>query len=307
MARGRHYSLIASALTAALVLLVGFAATEIVSGFVAVMLTTVVGAFAAFHWLFPQSRFVAIAFVNLIAVYACLFVFFVAANFTQVDQIVLLTGFTLPILAFLAGAVWRHREIGAIVASEDLREERNPARVLRWLVPVFAIGALTFLVPGRPWGPIGYDAAFLIAMGGISAIATILSRDVSAFLLDAGLLFEEFFQRITRLLVPAFAFLTFYSLLVIVFGAIYRIVDHLAPEYLFRVNGTAQKISFPEALYFSIVTLSTVGYGDIVPAANLTRIVVAVQIVCGIVLLLFGFSEIIAYTRDRHRGSHSGE
>jgi voltage-gated potassium channel len=45
-----------------------------------------------------------------------------------------------------------------------------------------------------------------------------------------------------------------------------------------------------------------VGYGDIVPAANPVRILVAIEIVCGIVLLLFGLNEIISYSREnRHQ------
>lgn len=282
-----------------MILLVGLAASDVGGGVVIVLLATVGGAVAAFYSLFPRSHFVAIAFANLIAVYACIFIFFIDADFTHVDKAVMSAGFVLPIMAVLLGAAWHQREIGNLIASERLRGGRNLIHVLGWLAPVFAIGVLSFVASSRDFRPVGYDAVFLAAMGGISAIVAVVSRNVSTFLLDAGLLFEEFFERVTRLLVPAFAFLTFYSLLVIVFGAAYRIADHFSADYLFRVEGAAQKISVPEALYSSIVTLSTVGYGDIVPLASVARLIVALQIVCGILLLLFGFSEIIAYTRDR--------
>jgi len=299
MKRADRNWMVAISFTAALVLLIGFALTGVVNGFVAEMLVTVVGAGGTFSWLFPKSRYVMIAFANLTAVYAGIFIFFVEANFAQTDNAVLLVGFILPILGFLLAIARRRREIDTIVGTRHLRDAGNFGRVLWWLIPVFAIGALTFLTHDRDWGPLAYDAAFLAAMSAISAIVVLVSREVSIFLLDTGLLFEEFFRRMERLAVPAFAFFTFYSFLVIVFGAIYRILDHLAPVALFRVNGVEQKISFADSLYFSIVTLSTLGYGDIVPAVNLSRVVVALQIVCGILLLLFGFSEIIAYTRDR--------
>jgi voltage-gated potassium channel len=47
----------------------------------------------------------------------------------------------------------------------------------------------------------------------------VVSRSVAIFRVDAGLLFEEFFERMSRLAIPAFAFLTFYSLRVIVFAS----------------------------------------------------------------------------------------
>jgi len=47
------------------------------------------------------------------------------------------------------------------------------------------------------------------------------------------------------------------------------------------------------------VTPSTVGYGDIVPLTSVARLIAALQIVCGTLVLSFGFSEIAAYARDR--------
>lgn len=305
MARYERQSPTAIVFSLILIFLISVAVVDIINGLVAVMLVSMAAAVGAFYALFPGSGFVAIAFANFIAVYACIFVFFTEANFIRADIAVVLLGFVLPIFAFLLGA-WRRRgAIRAIVTADHLRGEGQFGHALLWLAPVFGIGAFSFLVPAYQLGPVASDVAFLVAMTCISVIVLFVSSDVSTFLLDTGLLFEEFFGRITRLVIPAFAFLTFYSLLVIVFGAIYRILDHISPDMLFRINGALHKISFPEALYFSIVTLSTVGYGDILPASNIIRIVVAVQIVCGVLLLLFGFSEIIAYTRDRRGGRGS--
>ncbi|MDR7084190.1 hypothetical protein J2X01_003498 [Arthrobacter ginsengisoli] len=50
-------------------------------------------------------------------------------------------------------------------------------------------------------------------------------------------------------------------------------------------DGVAQHGDFSEALYVSMVTLSTVGYGDIVPAQPLLRLVAAAQAVAGFGLL----------------------
>jgi voltage-gated potassium channel len=142
------------------------------------------------------------------------------------------------------------------------------------------------------------------AMAAISIIVIAVCRDVSTFLIDTSLLFDQFFTRMARLIVPAVAFLTFYSMLVIVFASIYRVIDVYSTVPQFLINGRPRVITFSESLYFSITTLSTVGYGDVAPEGNLIRVIVAIQIVCGVLLLLFGFSEIISYARERRREPH---
>jgi voltage-gated potassium channel len=182
-----------------------------------------------------------------------------------------------------------------------MREVAHFGQVIGWLMPVFLIGALTFLVPGHAFSSGAEDVVFLAAMTLVSVIVLSGSRHVSIFLVDTGLLFEGFFQHISRLVVPAFAFLTLYSLLTIIFACIYRIIDRVEDGTLFRILGTLREITFPEALYFSIVTLSTVGYGDIVPITNLARLIAVTEVVCGILLLMFGVSELITYARNRRR------
>ena len=163
------------------------------------------------------------------------------------------------------------------------------------------IGALTFLVPEHLSGQETVTLVFLSAMASLALVVFMASRDIAVFLLDSGLLFEEFFQSAAKLLVPAFAFFTFYSMQVIVFGCIYRILDRYTDDPLFLVGDVPTTITFSQALYFSVITLSTVGYGDVVPLSDSVRVIVSIQIVSGVLLLLFGFSEIIAYTRN-HKG-----
>lgn len=294
----------AEVFTGLLVTLVAVAIADANFIFVAVQIALILGTVGAIHWLFPRSRFFSIALANFIAVYACLYVFLLEANFGGVDGWAIFPGFALPIVAFLAGAWWRRDNIRRIVETPAMREERHFGRLLVWLAPMVVIAAATFFIPGGTFGPLTVDLLLVGLMAVVALIVFLVSGVVATFLIDSGLLFEQFFERARDLAVPAFAFFTFYSLIVIVFAAAYRIIDRFSPAAQFLVNGGRQELTFSDSLYFSIVTLSTVGYGEIVPATDVVRVIVAFQIICGVLLLLFGFHEILTYTRERKRPHH---
>jgi voltage-gated potassium channel len=85
----------------------------------------------------------------------------------------------------------------------------------------------------------------------------------------------------SRLAIPAFAFLTFYALLVILFASIFSIVSQFSTGDHFRVGSVTRTLRFSEAMHFSIVTISTVGYGDIVPASNIARVLASLRSFAG--------------------------
>jgi voltage-gated potassium channel len=289
-----------------MIVLVTLAASPGLRFFGLVVLLTIGGAVGVFYVAFQSGRFFTLAFANYLALYTCVFVLFTQLNWwPHVSIWSVSLGFVLPIFAFVLGALVRRGEIAAIVSAEHLRAQRHFLGVFGWLVPVLAIGAVTFALPGSPVPLAWYDALFLAAMGAIAGIVLFVSREVAIFLLDTGLLFEDFFQRVRQLVVPTFAFVTFYTLLVVIFACLYRIVDVYTLTSHFSVFGEPREIGFLESLYFSVITLSTVGYGDIVPVSDAIRTIAAVQIVLGVLLLLFGFTEIRRYTveiEERERG-----
>jgi voltage-gated potassium channel len=291
------------AFTSALLLLISLAVSDQIGGWFHLVMLLAVGASAGtIYAMFPGSRLFTLAFANLLGVYTSIFTFFERANFAALAVWAETLGFVLPIAAFLAGVWLRRRAIRAIVMSERLRDERHLGRVFLWLVPVFAIGGLTFWLPGGGMAPATSDLLFVLAMAAIALIVFAVSHDVCSFMIDTGLLFEEFFQRVRALLAPAFAFFTFYSLLLILFACLYRVIDRFSDLPQFARGGTPYHLSFQDSLYFSLVTLATVGYGDIVPRTPLMQVLVAIQVVAGLFLLLFGFYEIFTYARERrHR------
>jgi voltage-gated potassium channel len=255
--------------------------------------------------LFPAGRLFPIAFASLIAVYAAIFSLFVEEIFRGVDAAFLVIGFCLPIVFFVVGCWLRRDQVRAVVAHPAIRSERRVMRAAVWLVPVFFVGAAVILLSRIVGALANMDTVFLGAMSIIGLIVLTVSREVAIFLVDAGLLFEEFFSRVSRLVIPAFAFFTFYSLIVILFASAYRLISVYTPEAQFNVGGGLRGLSFSESIYFSINTISTVGYGDIIPYSNLARLLSSLEVFCGIMLLLFGVSELLEYAREhrQHRGS----
>ena len=259
----------------------------------------------AIRALFPAGRLFPIAFASLIAVYAAIFSLFVEEIFRGIDAGFLVVGFCLPIFFFVAGCWLRRDQVRAVVTHPTIRSERRVMRAAIWLVPVFFVGAAVILLSRTIGSRANMDMVFLGAMSIIGLIVLTVSRDVAIFLVDAGLLFEEFFARVSRLIIPAFAFVTFYSLIVILFASAYRLISVYTPEPHFNVGGALRGLSFSESIYFSIGTVSTVGYGDIIPYSNLARVLSSLEVFFGIMLLLFGVSELLEYAREHRRDRRS--
>ncbi len=289
-------------LTALAILLITLASGGTEFYFGLMMTVVIVGGVATFYFLFQGSRFFSISLANFLAVYACIYVFIVETNFLEASDQAGRYGFILPVGAFIVGALLRRRDIQEIISEEPRLDSADLTRGLLWLLPLAVIGILTFAVPMLPWGEEAESIVLVALMALVSLIVFFLSPSIGGFLLLAGQMFEQFFDRVIGLVVPAFAFMTFYSLQVILFACLYRIIDLYVPGNHFNFNGTPYDVDFSDSLYFSIVTMSTLGYGDIAPASQLVRALASFEIVGGVLLLLFGFSEIMRFVNEREEG-----
>jgi voltage-gated potassium channel len=78
-------------------------------------------------------------------------------------------------------------------------------------------------------------------------------------------------------------FLTLFSIVFVYAGLIYQ-VEHTTNPEVFRY--------FFDALYFAIVTMTTVGFGDVVPMSENGRIITVLMIVTGVILLPLQISDL---------------
>jgi len=256
------------------------------------LVTCAVG-FGFFYLLFPGGAHFGMTVANFLALYACLFQFFREANFPAAPRAFVLEGVALPVLAFLAGCFLHRRQVSSIIHARRIRELEHLPRLTRWLLAALAVGAASFALPRLSLDPMSQGVALLAAMTLVALFVILSVRDVVLVMMDIAMVFENVAVRLDRLIMPMMAFLTFYALIVVVFACLYRIADltTLVPQFV--LHSEPARIRFVDALYYSIATITTLGFGDIAPSSLLTRALTALEVVSGVLMLLFGFSEIM--------------
>jgi hypothetical protein len=92
-----------------------------------------------------------------------------------------------------------------------------------------------------------------------------------------------------------FAALSAYLLAGLVFGVIHYVLERAVPGS-YAVNGVPLLVAFDisEAVYFSFVTLATLGYGDIVPTSEAARSIAIVEAIIGQLYLAVMIARIVS-------------
>ncbi|HXA21088.1 MAG TPA: potassium channel family protein [Acetobacteraceae bacterium] len=276
-------------------LLVGLIATAIGADWtstISSIVTCAVG-FGFFYLLFPGGAHFGMTVANFLAIYACVFEFFRDANFPAVPQPFALGAVAMPVLGFLICCVMRRRQVYAIIHARRIRELDHLPRVTSWFLGAVAVGAATFALPRLELDAPEQGIALLAAMAVVTLFVVVSVRDVVLVMIDIAMVFEGVAARLDRLVRPMMAFVTFYSLLVVVFACLYRIADLTARTPQFALHGSPARISFVDSLYYSVATITTLGFGDIAPTSFLVRALTGMEVVTGVLMLLFGFSEIM--------------
>lgn len=84
-----------------------------------------------------------------------------------------------------------------------------------------------------------------------------------------------------------FSFYKLYFLELIFFAIIYWLLGTSENiNFDKALNNNSDSLTFLNALYFSFITQSTIGYGDISPKTKLMRIIVMCQLTCLVLYLI---------------------
>ncbi|HTR42424.1 MAG TPA: ion channel [Pseudomonadales bacterium] len=87
-----------------------------------------------------------------------------------------------------------------------------------------------------------------------------------------------------------------YLLLGLLWSFAYRLMAELDPHaFVFTVSAIpSEPLVGYKAIYFSLITLTTVGYGDIVPASNVARMLAAMEAITGTLFITVLIARLVA-------------
>ncbi len=298
--RPQRQGLIGAGLTVGLTLLVAGGVADQGWAFSAMALLVAGLAVGGLHLIFPHGPLFALGVANGLAVYICLYVVLGRAAFPLAMDWARPVGFLLPVAAFVAACWLRRADLLRLAEATSAPDLEHLPRFARWLGFTALIGLVSMATPINRLPELEQTAMLLLAMAVIAGISAAAVSDVVRLLVDIAAILQTVSKRLAHLAVPMATYVSIFALLGVVFGCCYRIADGLSRTPLFYALGQPSRLDFSDALHFSIVTLSTVGYGDIQPSDDGVRLLAAIQMLLGQLLLLFGFGEIM-------RGSVTGE
>jgi hypothetical protein len=172
--------------------------------------------------------------------------------------------------------------LSAIAVATDRKAERRIAFALAILAIVFNGGALSGIRP------------FKLEIGpGLS----VLFSAFTTWLLLAGVIRSP---RVTGdVLAGALASFIMAGL---AFAVVYGVIEARVPGAF--VAPGLEPAAFPDLVYFSFVTLLTIGFGDVTPVAPLARAVVLFEGIFGVVFTTVVMAALVAgYLRHREGGA----
>jgi hypothetical protein len=93
-----------------------------------------------------------------------------------------------------------------------------------------------------------------------------------------------------------------YLLIGILWFAVYSAIDAIKPNSILLVK-TARTTREGDLLYFSLVTLSTIGYGGVVPLNSEVRILAALEGIAGVLYVAITIAVLVgSYMQQRRSG-----
>lgn len=261
-----------------------------------VVLATAGIGFAVLFRVFPRGLDFALGAAIGFATYAALFTIVARTAFPEAPDLLVGLAFLLPMASFLFAVLLRQGPLRHLVEAGETPDERHLRRIGRFFLLLALIGTASLSVPANRMTP-GLQGLVMVAGAGlIGALAAQAVRELVRLMVDMAQLMDAISGRVVALVVPIAAYAALFSLITIVFACLFRIADGLSHVALFSGPFGPIRMNFRDAFHFSIVTISTVGYGDIWPVDDGARLLAAVEVLAGQILLLFGFYEI---TRSR--------
>ncbi|MFF2651141.1 potassium channel family protein [Streptomyces sp. NPDC058045] len=162
---------------------------------------------------------------------------------------------------------------------------RDPS--LSWIWPAISVAlvpVLHFLLPEHLFGPehpVLSWTAFSVALAVIATLLLLQVRDIQL-------------GRVRSMKRPGIVIVALMSLTLLTFSTAYSAMAREPGQF----DGLRTRL---DALYFTLVTLATVGYGDVTASGQAARLVTMLQIVYDLVILTAAATALSHYLRSQLR------
>ncbi len=158
---------------------------------------------------------------------------------------------------------------------------RLSVRHRRIVLLVLAAAALS-------WAAVVADEIFGVLEIGAAGRIVVLALLAIAIITVLGRVLRD--ERVT--LNTVYGAVCVYFLLVLFWTFIFILIEHVEPGSFSGIGGSGEEVS--DFLYFSMVTLTTLGYGDITPVSGLPRSLAALEAFLGQVFLVGTVARLVA-------------
>ncbi len=201
---------------------------------------------------------------------------------------------TLPLLVALVALIALHP---FFVQEGGLADELFPLLVV--VVPMLAVAAIGSWKRALPlllavlfmslfnWLYYQFDQAE-IAKGPTTYIA------VAYYMYAIWALAHRLFRSTSLIDDRVYGGLVIYLLTATMFASLYRHISAVDPTAFATIaTGTSRSMLWNDALYFSVTTISTLGYGDITPRSNWARAAAMVEVLSGVFITVAFIAQLI--------------
>jgi voltage-gated potassium channel Kch len=99
-----------------------------------------------------------------------------------------------------------------------------------------------------------------------------------------------------------YASVSLYLMLAMFWFALYNLTESIYPESFAQAGAlSSARVPRPAFLYFSLITLTTVGYGDVVPVTPAARVFAALEGVAGVMYVAITVARLVAAYQSAER------
>jgi hypothetical protein len=131
----------------------------------------------------------------------------------------------------------------------------------------------------------------------VAAVACALLFTVALILFAASCVLRYVLKATVITRDQIYAGICMYVMLGFAFGAVYYLIDILDPKSF--VANTRAPGDNPDLVYFSFVTLATLGYGDITPQSNVARALAILESMTGMVYIAVFMARLVSMRSSR--------